>query len=202
MVDGVKKAVVGLVLEEAKIHFDPSLIDADHIIEAVEDSGFGAELISSGTDANKVHLKLEGIDSVEDGTIIQSFLESVQGVNHVEMDLAEHRVTVSYDPDLTGPRSLIQSIEEASAGPNSYHASLYAPPKRRETEQLQEIWMHRNHFFVSCFFSIPVFLFSMVLPMFHPYGNWLEFRIHNMLTIGMLLRWIFCTPVQFIVGQR
>ncbi|TXG73239.1 hypothetical protein EZV62_001818 [Acer yangbiense] len=201
-VDGVKKAVVGLALEEAKVHFDPNLTDTNHIIEAIEDAGFGADLISSGNDANKAHLKLEGMNSEEDVTFIQTFLESALGVNHVEMDLAEKKVTVSYDPDLTGPRSLIQYINEASNGPNIYRASLYAPPKRRETEQQHEIQMYRNQFFVSCLFSVPVFLFSMVLPMLPTVGIWLDYKIHNMLTIGMLLRWIFCTPVQFIVGRR
>ncbi|KAI9194709.1 hypothetical protein LWI28_008486 [Acer negundo] len=202
MVDGVKKAVVGLALEEAKVHFDPNLTDTNHIIEAIEDAGFGADLISSGNDANKAHLKLEGMNSEEDVAFIQTFLESALGVNHVEMDLSEKKVTVSYDPDLTGPRSLIQYINEAANGPNLYRASLYAPPKRRETEQQHEIWMYRNQFLVSCLFSVPVFLFSMVLPMLPTVGFWLDYKIHNMLTIGMLLRWIFCTPVQFIVGRR
>ncbi|KAK9273717.1 hypothetical protein L1049_018527 [Liquidambar formosana] len=202
MVDGVKKAVVGLALEEAKVHFDPNLTDTDRIIEAIEDAGFGADIISSGNDVNKVHLKLEGINSPEDGTIIQSTLESVEGVNNVEMDLVGSTVTVSYDPDLTGPRSLIHCIQEASHGPKVYHASLYVPPRHRETERQHEVHMYRDQFFWSCVFAVPVFIFSMVLPMLHPYGNWLDYKIHNMLSVGMLLRWIFCTPVQFIVGRR
>ncbi|KAL5766613.1 hypothetical protein ACOSP7_017230 [Xanthoceras sorbifolium] len=202
MVDGVKKAVVGLALEEAKVHFDPNLTDTNHIIEAIEDAGFGADLISSGNDVNKAHLKLEGMNSEEDVTFIQTFLESAQGVNHVEMDLAEQKVTVSYDADFTGPRSLIQYINAASNGPSIYRASLFAPPKRRETEQQHETRMYRNQFLLSCLFSVPVFLFSMVLPMLPTFGNWLNYKIHNMLTIGMLLRWIFCTPVQFVIGRR
>ncbi|RVW21266.1 Copper-transporting ATPase HMA4 [Vitis vinifera] len=169
LVDGVKKAVVGLALEEAKVHFDPSITDFNHIVEAVEDAGFGADVINSGNDVNKVHLKLEGISSEEDINIIQSYLESVEGVND---------------------------------GSNFYHATLYSPPRQRETERQQEIWMYRNQFIWSCLFSIPVFIFAMVLPMLHPYGNWLDFKVQNMLTVGMLLRWILCTPVQFIIGRR
>ncbi|KAJ6428072.1 hypothetical protein OIU84_023481 [Salix udensis] len=199
---GVKKAVVGLALEEAKVHFDPNRIDTDGILKVVEDAGFGVELISSGNDMNKVHLKVEGFNFAEDGNMIQSCLESTLGVNHVEVDLAEHKVTVSYDPDLIGPRSIIQRIGDASSGSNIYQAELYVPPRRRETEQLQEVKMHRDQFFLCCLFSVPVLVFSMVLPMLHPYGNWLEYRIHNMLTVGMLLRLILCTPVQFIVGRR
>ncbi|KAA8549731.1 hypothetical protein F0562_001251 [Nyssa sinensis] len=202
MIDGVKKAVVGLALEEAKVHFDPNITNTDHIIEAIEDTGFGADLISSGSDVNKVHLKLEGVNSAQDLTVIQSSLKSVEGVNHVEVDSVGHKVTVSYDPDVTGPRSLIQCIQEAGRGPNFYHASFYIPPRRRETEKQHEIQMYKNQFLWSCLFSVPIFIFSMVLPMLPPYGNWLDYKIHNMLTIGILLRWILCTPVQFIIGRR
>lgn len=202
MVAGVKKAVVGLALEEAKINYDPSVTNTDRIIEAVEDSGFGADLISSGSDVNKVHLKLEGIKSLEDFSVIQCALESMDGVNHVEMDIEEHKVSVGYDPDLTGPRSLIRCIQEAGHDPNCYQANLYIPEGRRETERHHEIKMYRNHFLWSCLFSVPVFIFSMVLPMLPPYGDWLDYKIHNMLTLGMVLRWILCTPVQFVIGRR
>ncbi|GKV22241.1 hypothetical protein SLEP1_g32123 [Rubroshorea leprosula] len=202
MVNGVKKAVVGIALEEAKVHFDPNLIDTDDIIEAVEDAGFGADLISSGNDENKVHLKLEGVNSLDDVKIIQSSLEPVEGVNHVEMDLVENKVTVTYDPDLTGPRSLRHCIKEAGGSSKSYQAILYVPPRRTETERQHEIEMYRNQFLLSCLFSVPVFIFSMVLPMLHPFGDWLEYNIYNMLSIGVLLRWILCTPVQFVIGRR
>lgn len=202
MVDGVKNAVVGLALEEAKVHFDPNITDTSLIIKAIEDAGFGSDLISSGNDVNKVHLKLDGVNSPEDMTIVQSSLKTIEGVNNVDMDVSEKRVTITYNADLTGPRSLINCIEEAGSNPKLYQASLYVPPRRREAEQQLETQMYRNQFFLSCLFSVPVFLFSMVLPMLSPYGDWLDYKIHNMLTVGMLLRWILCTPVQFIIGRR
>ncbi|KAJ8500222.1 hypothetical protein OPV22_010774 [Ensete ventricosum] len=201
-VDGVKKAIVGLALEEAKIHFDPNITDSVHLIEAIEDAGFGADLISSGDDFNKVHLKVEGLNSSEDATIIKSYLEAVEGVNHIEIDEVSHKVIVAYDPDLTGPRSLIEHIQEAGHIPNIYHASLYTTTRVRETEQHHEITAYRNQFLWSCLFSVPVFMFSMVLPMFSPVGDWLSYKLYNNLTMGMLLRWVFCTPVQFIIGWR
>ncbi|KAG6467905.1 copper-transporting ATPase HMA4-like [Zingiber officinale] len=202
MVDGVKKAVVGLALEEAKIHFDPNVTDSPRLLEAIEDAGFGAELINSGDDANKVHLKVEGFHSPEDATIIKSHLEAVEGVNHVEIDEVNHKVTVAYDPDLTGPRFLIECIQEAGSTPNLYHASLYTTTRARETERQHETIAYRNQFLWSCLFSVPVFLFSMILPMFLPFGDWLSYKLYHNLNIGMLLRWVFCTPVQFIIGWR
>ncbi|XP_042476754.1 copper-transporting ATPase HMA4-like [Macadamia integrifolia] len=201
-VDGVKTVAVGLALEEAKIHFDPNLTDSDNLIHAIEDAGFGADLLSSGDDMNKVHLHLYGVSSSDDASIIQSSLEAVDGVNHVEIDPVGSKVTISYDPNLTGPRSLIHCIQEAGHGPNFYNASLYTPPRQRETERQYEILAYRNLFLWSCLFSFPVFVFSMVLPMIPPYGNWLNYKLYDMLTVGMLLRWILCTPVQFIIGRR
>ncbi|KAK4788888.1 hypothetical protein SAY86_020207 [Trapa natans] len=202
MVDGVKKAVVGLALEEAKVHYDPNVTDTTLILEAVEDAGFGADLIVANNDANKVSLMLEGVQYPEDANTIQSTLESTEGVNHVEIDFAEKKVTISYDSDLTGPRSLISRIQEISRGSDFYGASLYLPPKRRESEQQEELRSYRNQFLLSCLFSFPVLWFSMVLPMLYPYGKWLNKKIYNQFTIGMLLGWILCTPVQFIIGKR
>ena len=202
IVEGVKKAIVGLALEEAKVHFDPNLTNVDKIIEAIDDAGFGADLISSGNDANKVHLKLEGVDSAEDVNAVMSSLELAVGVNHVEMDLLEHKVTGSYDPDITGPRYLIHCVLDASCGSKKYEATLYSPSGQRERDKVNEIRMYRDQFLFSCLFSVPVFVFAMVLPMLPPYGNWLNYKIHNTLTLGLFLRWILSTPVQFIVGKR
>ncbi|KAL8545175.1 hypothetical protein ACS0TY_005389 [Phlomoides rotata] len=203
MVNGVKKAVVGLALGEAKIHFDPNMTNIDRIIEAIEeDAGFRADLLSSGNDLNKVYLKLGGITSPDEFSIIQSSLQNLEGVNHVEMDVEEQKAIISYEPNIVGPRSLIKCIQEAGHGLNTYQATLYTPPRGGEIERQHETLMYRNQFFCSCLFSVPIFVFSMVLPMLPPYGNWLDYKVINMLNIGMLLRWILCTPVQFIIGKR
>ncbi|KAH0716312.1 hypothetical protein KY284_009217 [Solanum tuberosum] len=202
MIDGVKKAVVGLSLEEAKVHFDPNVTSTSRIIEAVEDAGFGADIISSGSDLNKVHFKLEGINSPDDFTAIQCCLDALEGVNTVEINQQEHKMTISYEPDIIGPRTLMQCIQESGHESSTYRASLFIPPRQREIEKEQEIHTYRNLFLWSCLFSVPIFVFSMVLPMLPPYGNWLEYKVFNMLTVGILLKWILCTPVQFVIGRR
>ncbi|KAG6415903.1 hypothetical protein SASPL_123322 [Salvia splendens] len=203
MVNGIKKAVVGLALGEAKIHFDPNITGTNHIIQAIEeDAGFGAELISSGNDLSKLYLKLGGITSSDDFIIIQRSLESLEGVNHVEVDPGQQIVIISYEPNVVGPRSLIQCIQEAGDGSSTYQATLYTPPRDGEMQRQQEILMYRNQFLWSCLFSVPIFVSSMVLPMLPPSGDWLEYKVFNMLNIGMLLRWILCTPVQFVIGKR
>ncbi|GKD23888.1 copper-transporting ATPase HMA4-like protein [Tanacetum coccineum] len=95
---GVKKASVGLAREEEKINYDPNVITTDRIIEAVKDANFGADLIGSGNDGNKVHIKIEGISSLEDMTVFKSSLDSLTRVNHVQIDMEECKVTVVHDP--------------------------------------------------------------------------------------------------------
>ncbi|KAJ8563705.1 hypothetical protein K7X08_032157 [Anisodus acutangulus] len=202
MTDGVKKAVVGLSLEEAKVHFDPNITSTSRIIEVVEDAGFGADIISSGSDLNKVHFKLEGINSPDKFTAIQCCLNALEGVNTVEINHQEHIVTISYEPDIIGPRTLMQCIQEVGNGSSTYRASLFIPPRQREIEKEHEIHTYRNLFLWSCLFSVPIFVFSMVLPMLPPFGNWIEYKVINMLTVGLLLKWILCTPVQFVIGRR
>ncbi|KAJ4758248.1 Copper-exporting P-type ATPase A [Rhynchospora pubera] len=204
LVQGVKKATVGLALEEAKIHFDPSQTNPTCLIEAIEDAGFGADLISSGLDINKIYLILGGItNSLEEYTFIESVLEGIEGVSTVEVDPTCQRVTVCYDPDITGPRSVIQCLQEASKqGTISFDVKLDTPSKRGEVERYAETRSYRNQFLLSCLFSIPVFIFSMVLPMAGSAGEWLGIKVKNNLTVGMILRWGLCTPVQFIIGWR
>ncbi|XP_023533115.1 copper-transporting ATPase HMA4-like, partial [Cucurbita pepo subsp. pepo] len=194
MVNGVKRVLIGPGIDEAKIFFDPNLTTEAEILAATDDSGFESELISAADEAYKVHIKLDQVGPA-DMTAIRTSLEQASGVNSVEMDGLGQMVSIHYDPDRTGPRSLLQCLK-------SYGASLYVPPKRRDVEQHQEACTYRNLFLFSCLFSVPVVAFAMVLPMLPPYGEWLNFRVYNMLTVGMVLKWIFCTPVQFFAGRR
>jgi P-type Cu+ transporter len=203
-VQGVKTAAVGLALEEAKIHFDPSQTNPTFLIEAIEDAGFGADLVSTGLDINKIYLKIGGIkNSLGEYSFIESVLDGIEGLSTVEVDRTCQRVVVCYDPDLTGPRSVIQCLEEAAKrGPVSFDVKLDTPSKGGDVEWNTKTRWYRNQFLFSCLFSIPVFIFAMILPMAGSTGDWLETKVKNNLTVGMLLRWGLCTPVQFIIGWR
>lgn len=196
---GVKKAVVALALEEAKVHYDPKQCKIGQIIQAVRDAGFQSDLINAGDETNKVHLRLEGVSSSKEAKLIEISLQSLPGVNSVEMDSNSDKVSVSYDPDLTGPRSIIQCIQQTGPEPNYYRARLCSPPGRRDCDRQVEIKCYKKYFLWSCVFSVPVFFLSMVFPMISP---WEDLKLVNRLTLGKVLRWILCTPVQFIIGRR
>ncbi|GLJ47601.1 hypothetical protein SUGI_1005210 [Cryptomeria japonica] len=196
---GVKEAVVSLALDEAKVHYDLKQCTIAQIMRAVAEAGFESDLINAGDETNKVHLRLEGVHSSEEAKLIETSLQSLPGVNFVEMDSNTETVSVSYDPDLTGPRSIIQCIQQVGPEPNYYRASLHSPSGGRDYERDKEIEHYKKYFLWSCVFSVPVFLLSMFFPMV---SSWEDLQLVNMLTLGTVLRWVLCTPVQFIIGRK
>ena len=57
---GVLKVQVALATEEAQVHYDPKVVTYRQILEAIEDTGYEAALISSGEDMSKIDLQVEG----------------------------------------------------------------------------------------------------------------------------------------------
>ncbi|KAL3676475.1 hypothetical protein R1sor_026423 [Riccia sorocarpa] len=197
--EGVKKAVVALALEEGEVHYNPNLLNYEDILVAVDDAGFEVELLSAGEERNKVHLQLEGVHSQEAIKCIRETLKALPGVQTVDFDPTGEKVVVYYDPDLTGPRDCIEAIDET--GPQ-YKASLCTQPGQGGRYREEEILGYRNSFLWSCIFTIPVFLLSMILMYIPRVKDGLETSVVNALNVGQLLRWVLSTPVQFVIGRR
>lgn len=199
-VQGVKKAVVALATEEAEIRYDPKQVNYKQLIDAVDDTGFEAMLISTGEDRNKVHLKLERILPDREIRVILNSLQALPGVEDTEVDVQLEKITVSYNPDLTGPRTFIDVIGETY--PGHCKATLFQPGGLGGLDRSEEIKRYYKSFLWSLAFTVPVFLLAMVFMYTPGIKRGLESKLVNMLTLGELLRWILSTPVQFIIGWR
>ncbi|CAD6260040.1 unnamed protein product [Miscanthus lutarioriparius] len=197
---GVQKASVALATEEAEIHYDRRIVAASQLIHAVEETGFEAILITTGEDRSRIDLKLDGVLSERLTMILKSSIQALPGVEDVKVDTELHKITVSYKPDQTGPRDLIEVIESATSG--DVTASIYAEAEGREHHRYVEIKRYRQSFLWSLIFTIPVFLTSMVFMYIPVLKDGLEKKAVNMMSIGELLRWILSTPVQFVIGRK
>ncbi|CAD6262754.1 unnamed protein product [Miscanthus lutarioriparius] len=197
---GVQRASVALATEEAEIHYDRRIVAASQLIHAVEEIGFEAILITTGEDRSRIDLKLDGVLSERLTMILKSSIQALPGVEDVKVDTELHKITVSYKPDQTGPRDLIEVIESATSG--DVTASIYAEAEGREHHRYVEIKRYRQSFLWSLIFTIPVFLTSMVFMYIPVLKDGLEKKVVNMMSIGELLRWILSTPVQFVIGRK
>ncbi|XP_059643628.1 probable copper-transporting ATPase HMA5 [Cornus florida] len=193
VIPGVQKARVALATEEAEIQYHPKIVNYIQLLEAIEDTGFGAILISTGEDRNKIHLKIDGIRTDNSMRIIEESLQALPGVQDIEVDPELKKISISYKSDVTGPRNFIQVVE--STGSGRYKATIF-PEGGRESGGQQEIQKYYMSFLWSLVFTVPVFLASMV---FHMY---LKTKVVNMMTDGEIIRWVLSTPVQFIIGRR
>ncbi|KAK9698606.1 hypothetical protein RND81_08G116900 [Saponaria officinalis] len=199
-VHGVKKAQVALATEEAEIQYDPKLVSYNELLKAVDDCGFEAILISTGEDISKVHLKVDGVNFDHSWRIIESSLQALQGVQTIDMDETLQKISVSYRPDMTGPRSFIEVIE--STGSRRFEAMIYPEDKGKDSHKQEQIKQYYRSFKWSLIFTIPVFLTAMVFMYIPGIKHVLDTKIVKMLTVGELVRWILSTPVQFVIGWR
>ncbi|CAN6276553.1 unnamed protein product [Urochloa humidicola] len=197
---GVQRASVALATEEAEIRYDRRIVAANELIQAVEETGFEAVLITTGEDRNRIDLKIDGVLNERLIMILESSIQALPGVEDIKVDTELHKITISYKPDQTGPRDLIEVIESATSG--DIAASIYPEAEGREHHRYGEIKRYKQSFLWSLIFTIPVFLTSMVFMYIPGLKDGLEKKVVNMVSIGELLRWILSTPVQFIIGRK
>lgn len=200
LIQGVQKAQVALATEEAEIQYDPQVSTYNQLLEAIENAGFEAILMSAGEDRSKILLKFDGVQSDNSMSIIESSLRALPGVEDVEIDPELKKLSVSYKSDTIGPRNFIQVIE--STGSGQFKATLFPEGNGKKSHRQEEIESYRRSFLWSLVFTIPIFLTSMVFMYIRGLKDGLDINVVNMLSIGEILRWVLSTPVQFIIGRR
>ncbi|GAB4834394.1 Probable copper-transporting ATPase hma5 [Ancistrocladus abbreviatus] len=199
-INGVKEAQVALATEEAEIRYDPNMVSYNELLEAVVDTGFEPTLISTGEYRSKVQLKVDGIMTDHSWGIVKDSLQALPGVQNIEIDLELQKISLAYNPDMTGPRNFIQVID--TTGSSHFKSAFYPEESGRESHREEQIKQYYRSFLWSLIFTIPVFLTSMVFTYIPGLKHGLETKVVNMLSIGEILRWALSTPVQFIIGWR
>uniref|UniRef100_A0ACD5UT86 Uncharacterized protein n=1 Tax=Avena sativa TaxID=4498 RepID=A0ACD5UT86_AVESA len=200
VVPGVQRASVALATEEAEIRYDRRVVTATQLVHAVEESGFEAILVTTGEDRSRIDLKVDGILDERSIMIVRSSVQALPGVEDIKVDTELQKITISYKPDQTGPRDLIEFIESAASG--QIAVSIYPEADGREQHRNGEINRYRQSFLWSLMFTVPVFLTSMVFMYIPVLKDGLDKKVINMMSIGELLRWILSTPVQFVIGRK
>lgn len=200
-IQGVQKAQVALATEEAEVHYDPKVVTYNQLLEAIENVGFKAILISSGEDMSKIELKVDGIQTDHSMRIVVQSLQALPGVQAIDLYPELNKISLSYRPDVTGPRTFINVIE--TTGSRRFKAKIFSEGDgQRDVHRKEEIKQYYKSFMWSLVFTIPVFLTSMVLMYIPGIKHGLDAKVVNMLTIGEIIRWVLSTPVQFLIGRR
>ena len=207
-VDGMLMFNISLLAERAVITHDTSKLSAEKVAEIIEDRGFGAEIVSTTYDVSEsssslttAQLKIYGNLDANGATALEDKLKSLAGVKSAKLSLSTSRLTVGHQSNVIGLRAIVETIESLGynaliADNDDNNAQLESLAKTREITE----W--RNAFRISVAFAIPVFVISMVIPMFLPFLDFGSIELLPGIFVGDLTCLALTIPVQFGIGKR
>lgn len=209
-VEGLIQFNISLLAERAVILHDPTKLTSEQIVEIIEDRGFDAKVLSSREEGprarqgtNTVELKLYGLHGQEDATRLETTLLERKGCLAVKINYTKSRASITYSPTQTGLRAIVEAIEleglnALAAESDDNNAQLESLAKTKEI--MEWSWAFRT----SLAFAVPVFLTSMIIPMFLPYFDYgsLKIPIIPGLWLGDVICLVLTIPVQFGIGKR
>lgn len=209
-VEGMVQFNISLLAERAVIVHDPEKLSAAQVVEAIEDRGFDATVISSVEEgvqtsgaSSTIQLKIYGLPSPESAADLQTLLSNIPGITSANINHSTTRATIAHLPSRIGLRAIVEAIEKAGynalvADNDDNNAQLESLAKTKEIQG----WYKALK--TSLAFAIPVFLISMFFPMFIPFldiGS-IKLPIIPGLWLGDVICLILTIPVQFGIGRR
>ena len=206
--DGLIQFNISLLAERAVIIHEPTRLSPGRIKEIIEDRGFDATVLSSQVGAGEnsatsgtIQLKIFGLNDAASMKTLETTLRQLPGVTSAVISLTTSRATISYTTSLIGLRALVESIE--GQGYNALVAESEDNTAQLESlAKTREIQDWRRSFRYSISFAIPVFLISMVIPMFLPVLDLGSIPLIPGLYTGDLACLVLTIPVQFGIGKR
>lgn len=205
---GLVQFNISLLAERAVVVHDTQVLPPHEIKTRIEDRGFDAQVISSELgdttlpDTIITHLKIFGVKDANAATALESKMSLLPGVTLAKLSLATSKLAITHQPRLTGLRAIVERVEAEGCNAlvsenDDNNAQLQSLAKTKEIAE----W--RRAFRISLSFAIPVFLISMIFPMFLPF---LDFGSWRMFIPGLFVGDITCLlltiPVQFGIGAR
>jgi Cu+-exporting ATPase len=208
-VDGVYQFNISLLANRAVLIHDPAKITAEQIAEIIEDKGFDARILSSvdgnqqqgPTNDGPIHLKIYGLPNQKAAEELEGLLQARSGIKSASINFNSSRAVIQRDPQIIGLRATVEMIE--AAGYNAIVSD--SDDNNAQLESLaktKEIMEWKRAVKISACFAIPVFLTSMIFPMFLPFLDYGSLRIMPGLYLGDLVCLGLTIPVQFGIGKR
>eukprot|EP00047_Mylnosiga_fluctuans_P009170 m.10237 g.10237 ORF g.10237 m.10237 type:complete len:1092 (-) comp2505_c0_seq2:102-3377(-) len=204
--DGVISCSISFLTHRARVAFQPDVLAPQALVDAVVSQGFRATVLP---EAGLASLFLE--PSAGEISISSSqLLAACKSVNDVQADSVMHTncVVMRYDPNVVGARDIIGRITAILVSQlgllnngDSLVMVLERPPVTvSESEQDMKSWLRR--FYISMTLAIPTFLIAFVLPYSSNTSEAFkhELATGSLLTVGVLIMWLFATVVLLYVG--
>jgi Cu+-exporting ATPase len=190
-VEGVSQATVNFATEKATVFFHPAKTDVSHLINKVEDLGYGAKV-------DKVVLPIQGMTCASCVNRVERALSSVKGVLQVSVNLATERASIEYIPEAVSIRDLKKAVQdigyqvlEVKVGDATLREEDIVEKERiaREAELSRLKWK----FIFGAILLAPILILMYGAPLFEKF-----FGLSK--EVNFLIQFLLATPVQFWAG--
>ncbi|XP_008439483.1 copper-transporting ATPase RAN1 [Cucumis melo] len=195
---GVRRAVVALATSLGEVEYDPTITSKDDIVNAIEDAGFEASFVQS-SEQDKILLTVAGIAGEVDVQFLEAILSNLKGVKRFLFDSTSGKLEIIFDPEVVGPRSLVDEIEGRSNRKFKLHVT--SPYTRLTSKDVEEANNMFRLFISSLFLSVLIFLQRVICPHIPLIYSLLLWRCGPFL-MDDWLKWALVTVVQFVIGKR
>ncbi|XP_038881752.1 copper-transporting ATPase RAN1 [Benincasa hispida] len=195
---GVRRAVVALATSLGEVEYDPTITCKDDIVNAIEDAGFEASFVQS-SEQDKILLGVAGIAGEVDVQFLEVILSNLKGVKRFLFDSTSGKLEIIFDPEVVGPRSLVDEIEGRSNRKFKLHVT--SPYTRLTSKDVEEANNMFRLFISSLFLSVLIFLQRVICPHIPLIYSLLLWRCGPFL-MDDWLKWALVTVVQFVIGKR
>ncbi len=207
--EGVEEANVNLATERASVRFDPAQTDVNHIIQRVQDAGYG---VATGS----MELPITGMTCASCVRNVERAIQKQPGILSVNVNLATEKATVNYVPGTVRRNDLVKAVEAAGYGVLDL-SNAEAPEDAERAARQAEIDRQRWLVMIGALFTVPLFLLSMGRDLYMASfaGSDMNAHILNGAMAGPnpALNWLLwsgwpfifgllATPVQVIVGRQ
>lgn len=132
---GVRRAVVALATSLGEVEYDPTITSKDDIVNAIEDAGFETSFVQS-SEQDKILLAVAGIAGEVDVHFLEVILSNLKGVKRFLFDSTSGKLEIIFDPEVVGPRSLVDEIEGRSNRKFKLHVT--SPYTRLTSKDVEE----------------------------------------------------------------
>lgn len=204
-VPGVKSAAVSLATQQAEVRYSGTAIATSgdssaslerQLVAAVEGCGFEATVVRPA-ESHKQLLQVEGMTCSSCSGAAEAALQAIPGVQAVTVNLLSGVAEVQYDPEIAGPRHLVDAVENAGFTARAITGQRldFVDNNRRETA----LW--GRQFRNAALLTLPVFIISMVTVHMSCMG-WLYQTMFLGFPLDQLAKCLLATPVQFVIGWR
>ena len=214
---GIYSVKVALLAERGVVEYDPTVWTAEKLInvtlaitpfisllttplvQEISDIGFDATLIPEAR-SDTVTLRIYGMTCSSCTSTVENGLRDMPGINNVAVSLATETAEIDFEPDVIGPREMVDKIEEMGFDALlSDHQDATQKQSLARTKEIRE-WFSRLKWSITL--ALPVFFLGMVAPHISALHPFVSCRLFNGVYLTDILILALTTPAQFWIGRK